>query len=121
MNVVQPAASVRRTLLRRPAALTLALAALLVPALAPAQQPVAGASPAAAAPAPRPLSLDEAIRLAARESEVLQIARAGVTRAEGQLKQARSLYLPQLNGNVSYARTLRSQLRSQVWTGPRRS
>jgi len=118
MNVVHPAASLTRALLRRPAALTLALSAFVVPAIARAQLPAPGASPAAAAPASRPLSLDEAIRLAARESEVLQIARAGVTRAEGQLKQARSLYLPQLNGNVSYARTLRSQFSALAGSAP---
>jgi outer membrane protein TolC len=90
--------------------LMIALAAPFASAPAVAQQPApASTSPVAAAPPPRALSLDEAIRLAARESEALQIARAGVTRAEGQQKQARSLYLPQLNGNVSYARTLRSQ------------
>jgi outer membrane protein len=83
-----------------------ALALLLVvvsPALVAAQQPAAGTSSA------RPLSLNEAIRLAARESEALQIARAGVTRADGQQKQARSLYLPQVNSSLAYARTLRSQ------------
>jgi len=77
------------------------LLAVMSPALASAQQPTA-------APA-RALSLDDAIRLAARESEALQIARAGVSRANGQLRQARSQYLPQLNSSVTYARTLRSQ------------
>lgn len=79
------------------------LLAVVSPALATAQQPAAGA------PAARTLSLNDAIRLAARESEALQIARAGVTRAEGQQKQARSLYLPQVNSSLAYARTLRSQ------------
>jgi outer membrane protein len=79
------------------------LLAVMSPAMAAAQQPAAGVSSA------RPLSLDDAIRVATRESEALQIARAGVTRADGQQKQARSLYLPQLNGSVVYARTLRSQ------------
>ena len=60
-------------------------------------------------PSPRALSLDEAIRLAARESEQLQIARAGITRASGKVKQARSQYLPQVNSSLAYARTLRSQ------------
>lgn len=84
-----------------------ALALLLVvmsPAVAGAQQPAAAGSIPA-----RALTLEEAIRLAARESEALQIARAGVTRAQGQQKQARSLYLPQLNSSLTYARTLRSQ------------
>jgi len=119
MNVAQSVASVRRALGRRPAALLSALAALSVPAVATAQQPTAapGSLPVNA-PAPRALSLDEAIRLAARESEALQVARAGVTRAEGQQKQARSLYLPQLNGSVSYARTLRSQFSALANSAP---
>jgi outer membrane protein TolC len=115
MNVAQSEARARRALLRRTAALLLTLTAPLTPAVITAQQP---AAPASSTPAPRPLSLDEAIRLAARESEVLQIARAGVTRAEGQQKQARSLYLPQLNGNVSYARTLRSQFSALAGSAP---
>src|SRR5204863_7573011 len=60
-------------------------------------------------PPRRALSLDEAIRLAAKESEQLQIARASVHRAGGVLRQARSGYLPQLNPNLTYARALRSQ------------
>jgi outer membrane protein TolC len=98
--------TVDRTRAGRPRALVRAVALLLAvmsPALVAAQQPAAGTSSA------RPLSLDEAIRLAARESEALQIARAGVTRADGQQKQARSLYLPQVNSTLTYARTLRSQ------------
>jgi outer membrane protein TolC len=98
----------------RPRALVRALALLLVvmsPALAAAQEPAAGTSSA------RALSLNDAIRLAARESEALQIARAGVTRANGQQKQARSLYLPQVSSSLAYARTLRSQF-SALASGP---
>src|SRR4030081_2419770 len=98
--------TVDRTRGRRPRALVRAAALLLAvmsPALAAAQQPAAGNSSA------RPLSLDDAIRLAARESDALQIARAGVMRADGQQKQARSLYLPQVNSSLAYAHTLRSQ------------
>jgi outer membrane protein TolC len=91
---------------------------LLAPASAVAQQPPSAPLSTASTPAPRLLSLDEAIRLGARESEALQIARAGVTRAEGQQKQARSLYLPQLNGNLSYARTLRSQFSALASSAP---
>jgi outer membrane protein len=94
----------RRALGRSAAALLLGFSSVLG-----AQQPTP--SRPAAAPG-RALSLGEAIRLAARESEELQIARAGITRASGQQAQARSLYLPQLNGSVSYARTLRSQFSS---------
>jgi outer membrane protein len=73
-----------------------------------AQQPAPARS--ANAPAvPRTLSLDEAMRMAERESETVQIARAGVDRARGQQLQARSQYLPQLSGSLQYTRTLKSQ------------
>jgi len=39
----------------------------------------------------------------------MAIARAGLTRARGQVAQARSEFLPQLNGTLSYTRTLKSQ------------
>jgi outer membrane protein len=65
----------------------------------------APAMPAAA----RRLSLEEALRAAEGQSEAVQIARAGLTRAQGTWYQARSQYLPQLNGTASYQRTLRSQ------------
>ena len=86
---------------RRARALRLLLA-VMFPTLAAAQQPVTTAPTTA-------LSLDEAIRVAARESEALTIARAGISRTSGQLKQARSQYYPQLNSSLAYARTLRSQ------------
>jgi outer membrane protein TolC len=102
-----PTRAARRAFLRSAALLL----AVTTPALtAAAQQPTRAPANTTAPSAPaRPLSLDEAIRLATRESEVLQIARAGVTRANGQQLQARSLYLPQVNGSLAYARTLRSQ------------
>jgi outer membrane protein len=59
--------------------------------------------------ATRRLSLEAALRAAEAQSEAVQIARAGLTRARGQWYQARSQYLPQLNGTASYQRTLRSQ------------
>jgi outer membrane protein len=75
-----------------------------------AQQPTpprtAGAGTAVT---PRALSLDEALRIAERESETIQIARAGADRARGQQLQARSQYLPQLSGSLQYTRTLKSQ------------
>lgn len=67
--------------------------------------------------APRPISLDEAVRLAESQSEEIRIARAGVERAQGQQYQARSLRLPQLNGSLSYTRTLASQFES-IGGGP---
>ncbi|HEX5871197.1 MAG TPA: TolC family protein [Longimicrobium sp.] len=74
---------------------------------------LAYAVPAAAqggyASAPRPLTLEEALSLAEDASEPVQIARAGLTRSRGQLVQARSARLPQLNGTLSYSRALASQ------------
>jgi outer membrane protein len=74
---------------------------------------LAFAAPAAAQPAftasARPLTLEEALRLAEDASEPVQIARAGVTRSRGQVVQARSARLPQLNGTLSYSRALASQ------------
>lgn len=55
------------------------------------------------------LSLDDAVRRAESQSEAVQIARAGVRRAEGQRMQARSQLLPQIYGSAGYTRTLRSQ------------
>lgn len=102
MNAASTRTTARRALGRSAMVLLLGF-----PFVLGAQQPTA-ASAAAATPV-RALSLDEAIRLAASQSEELQIARAGINRADGQRKQARSLSLPQLNGSVAYARTLRSQ------------
>lgn len=74
---------------------------------------LAYAAPAAAqgafASAPRPLTLEEALGLAEDASEPVQIARAGLTRSRGQLVQARSARLPQLNGTLGYSRALASQ------------
>lgn len=85
----------------------LILASLLVPAMASAQ-------PANV----RRVSLEEAIALADRSSETIAIARAGVTRASGQQLIARSQFLPQLNLQGSYARTLASQFEGFSVGGP---
>jgi outer membrane protein TolC len=82
------------------------LLAVSSPMLALAQQAAPAASNTTA------LSLDDAIRIAARESEALQIARAGVTRAGGQVRVARSQYLPQLGVSLAYSRALRSQFQA---------
>jgi len=47
--------------------------------------------------------------MAQERSEEVTIARAGATRARGQWYQARSQYLPQLNADVAYLKTLKSQ------------
>lgn len=73
-----------------------------------AQQPAAPRS----APATIALSLDEALRMAQAQSQTIEIARAGVTRATGTHDQARSQYLPQLNATAGYTKTLKSQFSS---------
>ena len=57
----------------------------------------------------RQLTLSEALGLAEKQSESIGIARAGVVRAEGDRRRARSAYFPQLNGSASYQRSLQSQ------------
>ena len=98
----------RRTTPR--AALALVLGAALHASTLHAQTP---ASPAVATPAAssaaEPLTIDAALRLAEERSETVRIARAGVLRARGQQYQARSQQLPQLNGAVTFQKTLQSQ------------
>src|SRR5690349_15111181 len=74
----------------------LLLALAVAPAALPAQQV-------------RQVSLADALKLAERGSEEVQIAQAGVQRSRGQQRIALSQFLPQLNGQFSYARTLASQ------------
>lgn len=57
----------------------------------------------------RRLTLSEALTLAGRSSETLEIAKAGVTRARGQQYQARSALFPQLTASVNYQKTLQNQ------------
>jgi outer membrane protein len=88
--------------------------ALLVLLAAPlsAQQPPVVPRPTpvpTAVPPARALSLAEALRLAETQSEAVRIASAGVRRAQGQRMQARSAYLPQLDGSLNYTRTLKTQ------------
>jgi outer membrane protein TolC len=65
----------------------------------------------------RPLSLEEALELARGGSESVGIARAGVTRARGEIRQARSEMFPQLSGSASYTRTLASEF-EDISLGP---
>ena len=71
------------------------------------------AAPAAAqtnvAAGARPLTLEEALRLAEDASEPVQIARAGVTRSRGEVLQARGERLPQVYGSLAYSRALASE------------
>src|SRR6185436_12464371 len=66
----------------------------------------------------RPISLEQAITLADRSSEAVEIARAAVVRANGQQMMARSLFLPQLNGSLSYSKALKSQFEALANSGP---
>jgi outer membrane protein TolC len=66
----------------------------------------------------RRVSLDDALRLAEAQSEAVDIAQAGVTRATGQQYQIRSQYLPQLNGTGAYTKTLRSQFSGISFSAP---
>ena len=66
----------------------------------------------------RQVSLEDAIRLADRSSESVEIARAAVSRANGQQMMARSLFLPQVNGSLSYGKTLKSQFEALASSGP---
>jgi len=84
------------------------LAALGAAALLALTAPPARAQEPAPPPA-RPLSLAQALQLAESRSEGVGIARADVTRAQGERRRVRSGYLPQLNGAASYQRTLQSQ------------
>ena len=68
--------------------------------------------------APRQLSLQEALTIAARASEELRVAEAGVRRAEGEQIRARSQYLPQIYGSLGYTRTLKSQFESLSGSPP---
>ena len=72
---------------------------------------------AAQQPAPRTLTLDEALELAEARSEQMAIARAGVERAGGELMRARSDLFPQLSGAVSYDRALASEFEGIFDTG----
>jgi outer membrane protein TolC len=104
------------------AAVTIFAPTLRGPQPLEAQQPTPARTGANPVVTPRALSLDEALRVAERESESIQIARAGVDRARGTQQQARSQYLPQLSGSLQYTRTLKSQFsvlqNSQPEPGP---
>lgn len=62
--------------------------------------------------APIALSLAEAVRLATGTSEQITIARAGSTRARGQVYQARSGFFPQLSTGLNYQKTLQNQFQA---------
>lgn len=66
-----------------------------------------------------PLTLSEAIRLASEQSESVEIARAGESRAGADVRRAFSERFPQINFTGSYTRTLASEFSSAFeQTGP---
>jgi outer membrane protein len=88
---------------------TKSLAFSIIALLLIAPRATAQRSDSTASPQVRQLSLDDALKSAEAKSPDLAIARAGVTRAEGQRDKARSQFLPQIFGSASYTRTLKSQ------------
>src|SRR5262245_1163326 len=100
-----PHGTLHRPLTMKPAVTAVALAIGF--ALAPtvqAQQPGAATVGATVR-----LSLEDAIRLTQAQRQTIEVARAGVDRAEGQRSQVRSQYFPQLNATAAYLKTLESQ------------
>ena len=64
------------------------------------------------------LSLDEALRLGGLISHTVKTAEASVLRARGGQYQARSQYLPQVNGSLAYQRLLQSQFAAIAGSAP---
>ncbi|MBC7791966.1 MAG: TolC family protein [Anaerolineae bacterium] len=106
---VKPKARARKRVARAATAvLLIALGAGALHSQTPTAAPVGVSSTATQA---RELSLDEALGIAERASEDIAIARAGVTRARGELYRARSEFFPQIAGSLLYTRTLDSEFR----------
>jgi outer membrane protein TolC len=72
---------------------------------------ICAATPLAAQGTPpvRPLSLEDALKIARGASESVELAKAGVQRARGQQMQARSAYLPQLGTTLNWQKQLQNQ------------
>ena len=85
------------------ARVVMAVAALL------ARAPLGAQQPASLPASGRTLSLQQAYAQAEAQSPSVRIARAQLDRAHGQEWQARSQYLPQLNAQFLYTKTLASQ------------
>jgi outer membrane protein TolC len=83
--------------------------ALLAATPAVGQEPVTATPNTDSAPRTLVLSLADALRIAAGESETVWVAEAGVMRGVGNERIARSGYFPQVSGSADYTRTLRSQ------------
>lgn len=100
--------------MRRPARRQLfALGVLIAAGGFPGAHTVHAQQPTSAVPVSnatgRRLTLAEALELATKNSQSLEIAKAGVLRARGQQYQARSAALPQLSASANYQKTLQNQ------------
>jgi len=84
----------------RHAALAVLLATLL---------PVSKGAAQVTAAAPRPLTLEDAFRLAEPASDDVRIAQNAVTRSKGQYYQARATVLPQLTATANWQNQLQNQ------------
>ncbi len=84
----------------RHAALSVLLATLL---------PTHGFAQQVSASSGRPLTLDDAFRLAEPSSDDVRLAQNAVTRARGQYLQTRGSVLPQLTASANYSHTIQNQ------------
>lgn len=96
-----------RLFLRSIGATVVALLLLAMPFAMPTLQAQGSASAASAAPTA--LSLTDALAMAEQRSAGVRAAAAGADRARGQLRQANSALLPQVNGSANYQRALQLQ------------
>ena len=100
------------SLSRSPHAVALVvLGAMIAPAVG-AQQTTPTTPASNAAVGARRVTLTEALELAKRSSESVELAKAGVMRARGQQFQARSAALPQLSASANYQKQLQNQFQA---------
>lgn len=105
----QAPATYVRLVLRALGATVAALLLMAMPIALHAQQ----ATPATpTASSPTSLSLGDALRMAEQRSANVRAAGAGADRARGQLRQANSALLPQINGSASYQRAIQNQFQA---------
>ena len=86
--------------------------------LTPVAPAVHAQTPAASPASVRTLTLEEALSIAEKTSERVAIAEAGISRADGTKRLARSERMPQLFGGALYDRTLKSEFEGLFETGP---
>lgn len=102
----QAPATYVRLFLRAIGATVTALLLLVMPASLLAQASATSTS------TPSALSLGDALRMAEQKSAGVRAAQAGLDRAGGQLRQANSQLLPQINGSAGYQRAIQNQFQA---------